>query len=377
MILPGATLGILGGGQLGKMFAVAAQTLGYRVAVLDPDPECPAHALCHEHIIAAYDDPAALARLREICAAVTTEFENVPAASLAELGQSLVVSPAAKPVSITQNRAREKEFLRDAGFATAAFAIVDGESDFEAALDEIRFPAILKRSTFGYDGKGQYRVATTADARRAFEAIGGAGCVLEEQVALALEVSVVLARSRSGAIASYPVAENLHANGILDMSIVPARIDAQLAAEATDVAQRIAQALDYVGVMAVEFFVVKDGRLLINELAPRPHNSGHFTLDACTTSQFEQQVRTLCDLPLGAPDLVQPAVMVNLLGELWQPEPNWAAVLASASLKLHLYGKTEARTGRKMGHFTCCDRDLQAALAEAQNVRRALGMRLA
>lgn len=376
MILPGATLGILGGGQLGKMFAVAAQTLGYRVVVLDPDRDCPAHGVCHEHIVAEYDDHAGLAELRRICAAVTTEFENVPAASLRYLAESVVVRPDAAAVAISQNRASEKQFLRDAGFATARFALVDEAGALSRALEHIGFPAILKTSTFGYDGKGQYRIASIEDAQRAFADTGQRSCVIEEQVALALEISVVLARSSVGAIAAYPAAENVHSNGILDMSLVPARIDPRLAGQATEVAARIANTLDYVGVMAVEFFVLGDGRLLVNEIAPRPHNSGHFTLDACVTSQFEQQVRALCDLPLGTPDLVQPAVMVNLLGDLWQPEPDWASLFEAPSLKLHLYGKLAPRRGRKMGHFTCSAAQLEAALTQAQSVRRRLGMRL-
>lgn len=372
MIQPGATLGILGGGQLGKMFAVAAQTLGYRVVVLDPDPDCPAHGVCHKHIVAQYDDHTALAELRRICAAVTTEFENVPAASLRDLAESIVVRPDADAVAISQNRASEKRFLRDAGFATARFEVVDEAGALPRALEQIGLPAILKTSTFGYDGKGQCRIASREDAQRAFANVGQRSCVIEEQVALTLEISVVLARSNSGAIATYPVAENVHSNGILDMSVVPARIGPQLAAQATEIAARIAQALNYVGVMAVEFFVLKDGRLLVNELAPRPHNSGHFTLDACLTSQFEQQVRALCDLPLGSPQLLQPAVMVNLLGELWPPEPDWASLLETPSLKLHLYGKTEPRRGRKMGHFTCSGADLDGLLADAENARRRL-----
>lgn len=376
MILPGATLGILGGGQLGKMFAVAAQTLGYRVAVLDPDPDCPARGVCHRHIVAEYDDQAGLAELRDTCAAVTTEFENVPAASLRYLAESIVVRPDAHAVSISQNRATEKQFLRDAGFATARFAVVDEAGALPRALEQIGFPAILKTATFGYDGKGQYRIASVEDAQHAFADAGQRSCVIEEQVALTLEISVVLARSSSGALAAFPVAENIHANGILDMSLIPARIDPQLAAQAADIAERIAKTLDYVGVMAVEFFVLEGGQLLVNEIAPRPHNSGHFTLDACVTSQFEQQVRALCDLPLGVPALIQPAVMVNLLGDLWQPEPDWAALLEAPALKLHLYGKTEPRHGRKMGHFTCSATQLEAALTQAQSVRRRLAMRL-
>lgn len=372
MIAPGAMLGILGGGQLGKMFAIAAQTLGYRVTVLDPDSDCPAHAVCHNHIIADYGDFAALDALRSSCAAVTTEFENVPAASLRYLAQSTVVRPHAEAVAIAQNRASEKQFLQKNGFATARFFVVEDRDALQSAVAEVGFPAIVKTSTFGYDGKGQYRVRSSEEAQQAFSDAQQQSCVVEELVALKAEISVVLARDANGQNAVFPVAENIHANGILDMTIAPARISDDLAHQAVETALEIARALNYVGVMAVEFFVLEGGKLLVNEIAPRPHNSGHFTLDACLTSQFEQQVRALCDMPLGAASLVRAAAMVNLLGELWNPEPNWSILMAEPSLKLHLYGKRLARPGRKMGHFTCLGQDASAVYRSCLHARKLL-----
>lgn len=369
MILPGAMLGILGGGQLGKMFAVAAQTLGYRVTVLDPDPQCPAHAVCHRHIIAEYEDLAALDSLRASCAAVTTEFENVPAQSLRYLAQATIVYPDAAVVAIAQNRAKEKVFLQEHGFTTARFKVVDDVAALRAGLDDIGFPAIVKTSNFGYDGKGQYRVHSIEEALTAFADAENQSCVIEELLTLKTEISVILARNSAGATAIYPVAENIHANGILDMTIAPARISDDLGQQAIAIAERIATQLNYCGVMAVEFFVLEDDRLLVNEIAPRPHNSGHFTLDACVSSQFEQQVRALCDLPLGDPALVQAAAMVNLLGDLWSPEPDWSVLLREPKLKLHLYGKREARPGRKMGHYTCLGHDARNAYSISVRAR--------
>lgn len=372
MILPGAMLGILGGGQLGKMFAIAAQTLGYRVTVLDPDPQCPAHAVCHRHIVAEYEDVAALDSLRESCAAVTTEFENVPAESLRYLAQSTTVCPDAAVVAIAQNRAREKALLQECGFATARFKVVDTVDALRAGLDDIGFPAIIKTSSFGYDGKGQYRVSSIEEALAAFEDAENQSCVIEELLTLEAELSVILARNSAGATAIYPVAENIHANGILDMTIAPARISDDLKQQAIARAASIANEFQYCGVMAVEFFVLQDARLVVNEIAPRPHNSGHFTLDACVTSQFEQQVRALCNLPLGDPTMTQAAVMVNLLGDLWTPEPDWSMLLREPSVKLHLYGKSQARPGRKMGHFTCTAENAEMAVLNALAVRNRL-----
>ncbi len=371
-ILPGATLGILGGGQLGRMFTVAARTMGYKVMVLDPDPHSPAGQMADVHLQAGYTDAGALKQLAETCAAVTTEFENVPADSLIALARNCRVSPGADAVAIVQDRSHEKSWLAQHGFATAPFALVYSEGDLDAALADIGTPALLKVARFGYDGKGQARIHVPADAHAAFREFGGQPCVLEGFVNLECEVSVVLGRSDAGECALFPVAENRHVNGILDVSIVPARVAESLAQQARDMARAVADALGYVGVMAVEFFVV-DGRLMVNEIAPRPHNSGHYTLDACVTDQFEQQVRALAGLPLGDTRLLSPVVMVNILGDRWQNGgPHWDTLLAHPAIKLHLYGKEAARHGRKMGHFNVLDADAQAALGLAESMRDAL-----
>ncbi len=373
MILPGATLGMLGGGQLGRMFVSAARTLGYRVMVLDPDPLSPAGEIADVHLCADYLDAVCLQRMGRECAAITTEFENVPAQTLRTLALHCPVKPGAEAVEIAQNRVAEKTWLREHGFATAPFAVIASADEVASACAQIGFPAVLKVSRFGYDGKGQARVASVAEAQAAFAGMGGEACVLEQMLTLECELSVVLGRNAMGECALYPVSENLHAAGILDLSIVPARVADSLAQHAQSMAQAIAQQLAYCGVMAVEFFVVNNGQLVVNEMAPRPHNSGHYTLDACLTSQFEMQVRTLCNLPIGATRQHTPAVMVNLLGDLWgDSQPNWAALLQHPQAKLHLYGKQSARPGRKMGHFTCVDAQLEQALALAQTIRAQL-----
>ena len=374
MIEPGATLGLLGGGQLGRMFTVAARTLGYRVTVLDPDPLSPAAEFATGHLNTAYTDPAALDELARTCAAVTTEFENAPAEALDAIAKRTVVRPAGSSVAVAQDRRREKGFFREQGFPLGRFAVVESAADIERALGEVKLPALLKTARFGYDGKGQARIDTRRDLETRFSEWKQVPCVLEELLPLEREVSVVLARSDDGRVAVFPVAENRHTHGILDVSIVPAGIPQALAREATDLASRLAAALDYVGVLAVEMFVV-GGKLLLNEIAPRPHNSGHYTIDACRTSQFEQQVRVLCGLPLGDPSQHSPAVMVNLLGDVWgNGTPRWEAVLRHAGAHLHLYGKREARPGRKMGHVTVCEDSAERALAVAMQIRRDLGI---
>lgn len=370
--MPGATLGILGGGQLGRMFTIAARTMGYRVMVLDPDADSPAGQMADMHVQADYTDHAALRTLGEACAAVTTEFENVPAASLIELAKFCRVSPGAGAMAIVQNRSQEKNWLRAQGFATAPFAIIADASEIDAAIKRTGAPALLKVTRFGYDGKGQIKVNSAEEARTAFAEFGAQMCVLEGFVALDCEISVVLARDDAGHCALFPVAENQHVNGILDVAIVPARVSDALIAQANATACNVADKLAYVGVMAVEFFVA-NGELLINEIAPRPHNSGHYTLDACVTDQFEQQVRVLAGLPLGDTRLLSPVTMVNILGDRWiDRSPNWEILLAHPALKLHLYGKTSARAGRKMGHFNVLDADASAALALALQMRDAL-----
>ena len=372
MIPPGAWLGLLGGGQLGRMFTMAAQSMGYKVVVLDPGSHSPAGSVADDHIAADYLDPGALQELASRCAAATTEFENVPAAALRFLARHCVVSPSADSVAVAQDRIAEKEFLAAAGIGVAPYRAVHREQDFDDGLAPL-LPGILKRSRLGYDGKGQARVTTLEEARAAFVKFGAQPCVLERLLPLDFELSVVVARGFDGSVLTWPVAENQHAHGILDVSVVPARISKALADQARDAAVTVASRLDYKGVLCVEFFVLRDGRILANEIAPRPHNSGHYTIDACVTSQFEQQARVLCSLPLGATDLHCPAAMVNLLGELWAGgEPRWEHVLRHPGAKLHLYGKAEARPGRKMGHFTVLAESGDAALAVALQAKSLL-----
>lgn len=377
MILPDAMLGVMGGGQLGRMFTIAARTMGYRVTALDPDPDCPAGAIANAHIRANYHDCAALERMGLACAAVTTEFENVPAESLTYLAQFCLVRPAAAAVSVAQDRIREKRFLIENGFETVRFAEVRTRDELDPALREIGAPALLKASQLGYDGKGQWTVDCLTEAFAAFDQMGGHPCVLEERLTLVAEISVVAARGTGGETVVYPAAENRHERGILAISVAPAQVAPELAERAAATARAVAEKLDYCGVLAVEFFVLKNGRLLINEIASRPHNSGHYTMDACITSQFEQQVRALCDLPLGDTRLLAPAAMVNILGDLWRDgaPPPWEAVLREPRAKLHLYGKREPRPGRKMGHYTCISDSVDEALNLARDIQDVLRRR--
>jgi 5-(carboxyamino)imidazole ribonucleotide synthase len=372
-ILPGATLGILGGGQLGRMFTIAARTMGYKVMVLDPDSYSPAGQMADVHLQADYDDHGALRKMGEASAAVTTEFENVPASSLIELSRYCRVAPNADAVAIVQDRSREKSWLKDNGFATAPFSLITSSDDLQVAASATGFPAILKASRFGYDGKGQIRVDSQTQLAAAFVELKGAPCVLEGLVKLDSEVSVILARNDTGECACYPTGENHHRNGILDVTIVPARVKAGLAVQAQEQARAVADKLNYVGTLGVEFFLA-GSRLLVNEIAPRPHNSGHYTLDACVVDQFEQQVRALCGLPLGDTRLLSPVVMVNLLGDVWRPTPDWLALLKHPGIRLHLYGKLEARPGRKMGHYNCLGETLESSLKLADDTRLALGI---
>jgi 5-(carboxyamino)imidazole ribonucleotide synthase len=374
MILPGATLGVLGGGQLGRMFTLAAHSMGYRVAVLDPDPHSPAGLVASQHIQTGYTDHAGLQMLGDECAAVTTEFENVPADSLDYLAQLCPVRPDAHAVRIAQDRIREKNFVREQGLATAPFVAIYESTDLADAFAELKAPLLLKTASLGYDGKGQIAVDTLEQAVTAFEQLGNRPCVLEEVVDLEREVSVILARSVDGTVMIYPLGENRHSGGILDTTIVPARVDAALAAHAVEMAGTLADAMNYCGVLAVEFFCTRDGQLLVNELATRPHNSGHYTVDACSTSQFEQQVRCMCGLPPGATTLLSPVVMTNLLGDIWgNGEPAWETVLNEPQAHLHLYGKLDARPGRKMGHYSCLSGKVEDALETSTNIRAKLG----
>jgi len=352
MILPGATLGMLGGGQLGRMFTTAAQTMGYKVVVLEPDVNSPAGIIADKHICAKYTDEEALAQLAELCDAITTEFENIPASTLSFLEAKTVVHPSSDALSQTQNRIIEKKFIESLEINVAPYAAIRSDADIDAIADTFQFPAILKAASFGYDGKGQVVCHSADDVRAAFASLNGAECVLEQRINLEREVSTVLARSQSGDITNFPIAENVHINGILHSTTVPSSISEQQTQTIIEMADKIANGLNYVGTMAVEFFISTEGNILTNEIAPRPHNSGHFTLDACETSQFEQQVRMLCGLPSGNCNLTSPVVMINLLGDVWgQTQPHWDILLSQAQNKLHLYGKKEARPGRKMGHF--------------------------
>lgn len=374
VINPPAMLGMLGGGQLGRFFVIAAHEMGYQVTVLDPDKNSPAGKIADVHLCANYDDAAALKQMAETCQAVTTEFENVPAATLEQLSQTTTVRPSAQSVAIAQNRVLEKNFIKDAGLPVAPFVVIKQAADLPVDSDAI-YPAILKVARFGYDGKGQARVKNQAEALAAFDAFKQEVCVLEHMLSLDLEVSVVLARDAQGNIAAFPTAENSHLNGILDVSIAPARCSEVVKANAQELAKKLAKELNYVGVLGVEFFVVGT-RLLVNEIAPRPHNSGHYTIDACVTNQFEQQVRVTAGLPLGDAHLHSDAVMVNILGDSWvnDKEPDWQKAFAHPNLKLHLYGKHEPRKARKMGHFTVIGKDKEAVLNVARIARGELNI---
>jgi 5-(carboxyamino)imidazole ribonucleotide synthase len=377
-IAPGSWLGLLGGGQLGRMFCMAAQSLGYKVCVLDPGADSPAGAVADDHIATDYLDEHGLAELARRCRAATTEFENVPAAALAFLAKHCSVSPDAESVAIAQDRIAEKRFLDSCGIAVAPYAVIESEADFDR-LDAQLTPGILKSARLGYDGKGQARVATPDAARMAWREMQRVPCVLEQLLPLKQELSVVVCRARDGSTVSFPVAENEHRGGILAVSIVPARVEDVTAQRARSAAVTVAERMRYVGVLCVEFFVLDDGRLLANEIAPRPHNSGHYTIDACVTSQFEQQARIMAGLPLGDTTQALPAVMLNLLGDIWfdgagRREPDWSSALAVPGAKLHLYGKSEARIGRKMGHVTCLGPTLEEALQRGQRVAQALGL---
>ena len=374
VINPPAMLGMLGGGQLGRFFVIAAHELGYKVTVLDPDQNSPAGKIADEHICANFDDAVALKKMADTCQAVTTEFENVPAKSLEKLALATTVRPSAACVAIAQHRVLEKNFIKDAGLPVAPFVVINSANDLPIDTSTI-YPAILKVARFGYDGKGQVRVKNQAEAQEAFTEFKQETCVLEQMLALDLEVSVVLARDSMGNIAAFPTAENSHLNGILDISIVPARCSEVLKANAQELAKKLAEKLDYVGVLGVEFFVV-GSQLLVNEIAPRPHNSGHYTIDACITNQFEQQVRVMTGLALGDGSLHSNAVMVNILGDSWvnNVEPAWNKALAHANLKLHLYGKHEPRKARKMGHFTVLGKNKKNVLNAALIARSQLNI---
>ncbi len=382
---PSTWLGVMGGGQLGRMFVHAAQAMGYKVAVLEPAKDCPAGHAADDLICASYTDAAALSRMGAECSAVTTEFENVPADSLSALAQHAFVAPSAAAVSIAQDRLAEKKFFTDcaqrSGVLPAPHQRIASAADIDTLPDSL-LPGILKTNRLGYDGKGQVRVSSKDDVRAAFDAMKGVDCVLEKMLPLAYEVSVLAARGADGNAVVYPIAENVHRDGILFTTTVPGpNVTPECASRAQAAALEIIHRLDYVGVLCVEFFVLKDGSLVVNEMAPRPHNSGHYTIDACITSQFAQQVRAMARLPLGDARQHSPAVMLNLLGDLWfeagsdtPREPAWDKVLALTGANLHLYGKDDPRRGRKMGHVTFVAPTLAEAISQCDSACRILGI---
>lgn len=366
-ILPGSTIGVLGGGQLGRMFAMAARRLGYRVHTLAPEHDTPTGQISDVEIKASYDD---LDRIREFARGVdvvTFEFENVSAVATRAAEEHAIVRPNGHALYVAQHRVREKAFLVGRGLPVTPFAPVASEADLAAAVAVIGRPSVLKTASLGYDGKGQARLGPEDDPAAAWERLGRRDAVLEAFIDLEREISVIGARGVGGAFSHFGPFDNLHRNHILDVSAAPSTVPASLAVEAVDMTREVMEALEYVGLLCIEFFVAREGdgpgRLLINELAPRPHNSGHLTFDACRTSQFEQQLRAICGLPLGSADLLQPAAMANLLGDLWaNGTPDWPSALADGDMKLHLYGKAQPRPGRKMGHMTV----LGASAAEAR-----------
>ncbi len=378
-ILPGATVGVLGSGQLGRMFAIAARRLGYRVHVLSPDDDTPTGQVADLEVKADYLDLDRVADFARSVAVVTFEFENVPAETTSICERFAPVRPAGSVLFTSQNRRREKTYLREAGLPVTPFAAVESVEQLTAALRELGTPAVLKTADWGYDGKGQAVIRSGEEAPAAWQKLGVPHAILEAFIDFESELSVVAARGMNGDFVSYGPIGNTHSNHILDVSVCPARVSASVAREAVEIARAVLERLDVIGVLCVEFFLTKDGRLLINETAPRPHNSGHLTIDAHTSCQFEQQVRAICGLPLGSSEMRSPSAMSNLLGDLWElprtrdaahdqtHEPNWPAVLAHPNVKLHLYGKREARVGRKMGHLTA----LANSVDEAERIARA------
>lgn len=373
-IPPGSTVGVLGSGQLGRMFAIAARRMGYRVHTFSPDSDTPTGQVADVEVQAAYEDLDAVARFARGVSVVTFEFENVPEPTAAEAAKHAPVRPAGAVLHTTQQRIREKTFLQTNGLPHTPFRVVRTSADLEAATAELGAPGVLKAAAFGYDGKGQAKVETRGGAEAAWTAIGRAEAVYEKFIGLACEISVVAARSADGQFVHYGAVENEHRNHILDVTIAPARVDARLSADALEITRAILEKLDVTGVLCVEFFVSTAGDLMVNELAPRPHNSGHWTFDACVTSQFEQQLRAVCGLPLGSTARMPgAAAMANLLGDLWSGgEPDWAAACAFDNVKLHLYGKLEPRQGRKMGHLTALAESQKEALEAALGARAAL-----
>ena len=372
-ILPGSTIGILGGGQLGRMMTIAAKRMGYRVVVLEPGPDSPAGQVADDQLVAEYTDLEAARELAVRSRVVTVEFENVPFETLAAIEPRVIVRPSSRVIKVAQHRILEKRFLAESAAPTAKFKGLGSLGDLKRAVKDIGFPAVLKTARGGYDGKGQVILNSQEEAETAWNRLKVSEAILEEFIELEKEISVIVARTPGGQTACYPPSENTHAHHILDTAVMPARISDSQAQQAQRLALDIAAALDVVGLLTVEMFVANDGRILVNELAPRPHNSGHQTFDGAVTSQFEQAVRAVCNLPLGSPALYQPTAIANLLGDLWMKgEPPWAKVFAMPDVKLHLYGKMEPRPGRKMGHLTASGRTPTEALQKVTEARAAI-----
>lgn len=372
-IFPGSVIGVLGSGQLGRMFAIAARQMGYRVHTFSPDTDTPTGQVADKEWRASYDDLAAVESFAKQVGVVTFEFENIPVAAVEAAAQHVPVRPNGHALYISQHRLQEKNFLSDSGFPIAPFARIASPNDLGEALKKIGLPAVIKTAGFGYDGKGQKKVSSKAQLRDAYHAFNGAEAVLEGFIDFDHELSVVAVRGVDGSFAHFGVMENIHQNHILDVTISPAPVPKKIADEAEEMARSILAKLDVVGVMCIEMFLTKKGKLIVNELAPRPHNSGHLTINACVASQFEQQVRAVCGLPLGSTEHLRPAAMVNLLGDLWKKgEPNWQRALKNPAIKLHLYGKLEPRPGRKMGHLTALSDTVQKARKLALSARQGL-----
>lgn len=372
-ILPGSVLGVLGSGQLGRMFAIAARRMGYRVHTYSPETDTPTGQVADKEWTASFDDVASLSSFAKSVDLITFEFENIPVDAVKAAEKWAPVHPGGHVLHTTQNRLREKTFLSKNGFPVPPFMPISSEAELKAAAVKIGAPAVLKSAGFGYDGKGQKKIETAADLPAAYESIGRIESILEAFVPFERELSVVAARGKDGSFIAYDVFENEHRNHILDVTVSPARISEKLKKQAMEMARGIFEALEVVGVLCVEMFLTKNESLLVNELAPRPHNSGHLTFDACVTSQFEQQLRAVCGLPLGAVDLMRPAAMANLLGDLWKDgEPDWARAIAYPSVKLHLYGKASARPGRKMGHLTALGASVEEAVRQVKSARESL-----
>jgi 5-(carboxyamino)imidazole ribonucleotide synthase len=373
VIPPGSTIGVLGGGQLGRMFAMAARRLGYRVHTLAPDHDTPTGQIADVEVNASYDDLDAVRAFAADVDVVTFEFENVSAEAAAAAEAHAIVRPNGRALAIAQHRLREKSFLAEHGLPVTPFAPIATETDLVEALAKVGCPGVLKTTAFGYDGKGQVPIATPADLAPAWESLGRREAVLEAFLDLEREISVIGARGVDGAWSHFDPIDNTHVRHILDVSVSPADVPPATARHAVEVTRCVMEALDYVGILCVEFFVTRDGKLLVNELAPRPHNSGHLTFDACRTSQFEQQLRAICGLPLGSAEMLQPAAMANLLGDIWERgEPNWAAALSLPDVKLHLYGKSTPRRGRKMGHLTALAPTIEEARSRVIRARELL-----